>query len=386
MKILYHHRIASKDGQYVHVEEMVKAFRNLGHEVIMVAPSVAEKNEFGSEGGFVKLLKQNMPKALYELLELAYSVVAYQKLVKAIRQHRPDVIYERYNLFLPAGVWASKRYKLPFLLEVNAPLFDERSKYDGIALKRLARWTERCAWRNADLVLPVTQVLANRVMQENIPPERIRVVPNGIDADKFGEVLDSEMCKRELGLEGRLVLGFTGFIRDWHGLDKVVDLLSVENGDKRHLLVVGDGPARAAIEQRAAELSVSDQVTITGVVKRDKIPAYVSAFDIALQPDVVDYASPLKMFEYLALGRAIVAPDKDNIKEILEHKKNGYLFKADDTTAFLDATEQLCRNNELRQGLAQQARETIFNKDYTWLNNAKVVTGLFESLLAKLQP
>lgn len=383
MKILYHHRIASKDGQYVHVEEMVKAFRRLGHEIIMVAPSVAENKEFGSEGGFVKSLKQHLPKAMYELMELAYSVIAYLKLAKAIKQHRPDVIYERYNLFLPAGVWAKKKFKLPFLLEVNAPLFDERKKYDGIALKRLAHWSESYAWRNADIALPVTQVLANRVMQESISADKIRVIHNGIDTDKFGNVPDAKMCKKELGLEGRLVLGFTGFVRDWHGLDKVVELLPIDNGEKRHLLVVGDGPARAAIEQRAAELGVSDQVTITGIVGRDRIPAYVSAFDIALQPDVVDYASPLKMFEYLALGRAIVAPDKDNIKEILEHEKNGYLFEADDTAAFLKATEYLCQDDVLRQRLAQQARETISQKNYTWLNNAKVVTGLFESLLEK---
>ena len=386
MKILYHHRIASKDGQYVHIEEMVKAFRRLGHEIIMVAPSVAENKEFGSEGGFVKLLKQYMPKALYELMELAYSVVAYQKLAKAIKHHRPDVIYERYNLFLPAGVWAKKRFKLPFLLEVNAPLFDERKKYDGVALKGLARWSERYAWRNADIALPVTQVLANRVMQESISADKIRVVHNGIDTDKFSNVPDTNKCKNELGLDGRLVLGFTGFIRDWHGLDKVVELLTCHSGQKRHLLIVGDGPARESIEQRAVELGVSDQVTITGIIGRDKIPAYVSAFDIALQPDVVDYASPLKMFEYLALGRAIVAPDKDNIKEILEHEINAYLFRADDTTAFLEATERLCKDSELRQRLARQAQETINRKNYTWFNNAKVVTGLFESLLKNEQP
>ncbi len=349
----------------------------------MVAPSVSEKKEFGSEGGFVKSLKQHMPKAIYELMELAYSLVAYRKLAKAVKQHRPDVIYERYNLFLPAGVWVKKKFKLPFLLEVNAPLFDERGKHDGIALKRLARWTERYAWRNADVVLPVTQVLANRVMQENISADRIRVIPNGIDIDKFGEVPDSEKCKRMLGLDGRLVLGFTGFIRDWHGLDKVVDIVAKDVDHKRHLLIVGDGPARESIEKRAINLGVQDRVTITGIVGRDDVARYVSAFDIALQPDVVDYASPLKVFEYLALGRAIVAPDKENIREILVHQNNALLFDNANMKSFFVAIEQLCENEQLRQRLAQNAKSAIHERGFTWINNVTKVVFLFDALLKK---
>lgn len=383
MKILYHHRIASKDGQYVHVEEIIKALRNLGHEVIIVAPSVAEGSEFGSEGGFVKTLKGIMPAALYELMEFGYAFHAYRKLGKAIREYKPDVIYERCNLLLPAGVWAKRKYRLPLLLEVNSPLFEERSKYNGIALKSLARWSERYVWRGADRVLPVTHVLARKVMAEGVPEDRITVIPNGIDLDKFGEVPDSEAAKAKLGLSDRVVLGFTGFVRDWHGLDKVVGILKSGAGEKRHLLIVGDGPARVSIERRAAELGVSDQVTITGIVKRDAVAAHVATFDIALQPDVVDYASPLKMFEYLALGRAIIAPDKDNIKEILEHGKNGYLFSADSNESFLSGIEELCRNAELRRSLATGARASIFERNFTWRNNAETIVELFDELLGR---
>jgi hypothetical protein len=73
-------------------------------------------------------------KWFYELMELGYSLVAYRRMVKAIREHKPDCIYERYNLFLPAGIWAARRYKLPLLLEVNAPILEERSRYDGLSL------------------------------------------------------------------------------------------------------------------------------------------------------------------------------------------------------------------------------------------------------------
>lgn len=383
MKILYHHRIASKDGQYVHVEELTKALRKLGHEIIMVSPSVAENKEFGSEGGFVKSLKTHMPKALYELLEFGYSFYAYRKLAKAIKEHQPDVIYERYNLFLPAGIWIKKRFKLPFLLEVNAPLFDERNKYDGIALKGLARWTERYAWQNADVVLPVTKVLAEIVQREGVPFERMVVIHNGIDKEKFSDSLDAATAKQKLGIKENLVLGFTGFVRDWHGLDRVVDLIAGDKDRDRHFLIVGDGPATSSILKRAKEKNVEDRVTVTGIVSRNKVADYVSAFDIALQPDVVDYASPLKMFEYLALGRAIVAPSKANILEILTHEDNALLFDADDQNAFYAGIERLCLDSELRHRVARRAKETIDEKNFTWVSNAQRVVDLFEQQLKK---
>jgi hypothetical protein len=122
MRILYHHRTASKDGQAVHIEEMIEALREQGHEVRVVAPmGDGEQGRMGGGMGWVHRLKAHLPRAVYELMELAYSVVAYRKLLQAAREFQPDAIYERYNLFLLAGVMARKRLGLPLLLEVNAP-------------------------------------------------------------------------------------------------------------------------------------------------------------------------------------------------------------------------------------------------------------------------
>lgn len=135
MRILYHHRTASKDGQAVHIEEMIDALRSEGHEVRVVAPGqdAAEggAGQMGSDMGWVHGLKARLPKAVYELMELAYSLVAYRKLMAAAKEFKPDVIYERYNLFLLAGLMAKKRLGVPLLLEVNSPLVLERSQHSG---------------------------------------------------------------------------------------------------------------------------------------------------------------------------------------------------------------------------------------------------------------
>ncbi len=251
MKILYHHRTRSKDGQNVHIEEMVAALRRRGHEVIVVAPRAMENEEFGGDAGMVAILKRALPKAIYELLEFGYSVCAYLQLRRATIEHRPDCLYERYNLFLPSGAWLKKRFGLPMLSEVNAPLVQERAKFDGLFFVRLAEWLERYVWATADYVLPVTAVLADYVRARNIPGERIVVIPNGINLEAFSGRDNREAAKRELGLSGKTVLGFTGFIRSWHRLERVVDVLADKSADSDlHFLVVGDGPARPEINTK----------------------------------------------------------------------------------------------------------------------------------------
>ena len=384
MKILYHHRTRSKDGQYVHIEEMIRALRAEGHEVVIVAPPSAETESFGADAGPVAWLKRHVPKTFYELMELSYSLVAYRRLAKAVKQHRPDVLYERYNLFLPAGIWLARKYKLPMLLEVNAPILEERTRYDGLALTKLGRWSQAYAWRNADMVLPVTHVLGEIVQAYGVPPERIDVIPNGIDPERFAGAPDVEQAKRALGLQDVLVLGFTGFVRDWHGLDKVIDLIAQDPPEaRRHLLIVGDGPVRATLEQQARDLGIEHRVQFTGIIGRDDVARYVAAFDIALQPAVVKYASPLKLFEYLALGKAIVGPDQPNIREILRADHNAVLFDPDTPGGLAGAVKRLCDDPLLRARVAQGARDAIDEQQLTWRANARRAVALFERLIQR---
>lgn len=390
MKILYHHRTASKDGQAVHIEEMVHALRELGHEVLVVGPSGADDaadgggmgGGIGDGKGWVSRLRSALPAAAYELLELGYSLVAYRRLASAARRFQPDVLYERYNLFLLAGVMLRRRMGIPLLLEVNAPLVEERGRFGGLGLPRLAAWAESTAWRGADAVLPVTQVLGGHVIARGVPAHRITVIPNGINEAQFATAPQPEEAKSALGWDGSLVLGFTGFVREWHGVDRVLRwMASAQAPASARLLMVGDGPARPGLEALARELSLGDQVRFTGVIDRHQIPAYVAAFDIALQPAVVSYASPLKLFEYLALGKAIVAPRVPNLEEVLRDGENALLFAADQPGAFEQALSRLCADPALRAQVAAGARASITLQGLTWRTNAQRVVALAQLLL-----
>ncbi len=380
MKILYHHRIASKDGQYVHVEELVSALRKLEHEVVVLGPRLMKGQKFGGESGWVNRLKLSMPSALYELAELAYSVLDYLRLAAAIRAYQPDVVYERYNLYFLSGLWARHRFRLPWLVEVNAPLFDERSRYGGLRLKRLARWSECAVWREADHLFTVSNVLAQRIQVAGIPDERISVIRNAICPERFASLPPREEAKRRLGLGERLVMGFTGFAREWHGLERVIEVLHTRSVPG-HFILLGDGPARLGIERRARDAGLDAHITITGVVEHEHIPEFVNAFDIALQPDVVPYASPLKLFEYMAAGCAIVAPDQPNIREILTHNVDALLFDTDDSASFREAVSRLAGDTELRRRLGTAARQRIADEHLTWNGNAERVMARVQVLM-----
>jgi len=372
MKIIYHHRIASKDGQYVHVEEIIQALRQLGHEVIIVAPNISEHSDFGSDGGWVDLLKAKLPKAFYEVLEFSYSFYAFFKLCKAIIKHKPDAIYERCNLFLPAGIWAKKLFKLPLQLEVNSPLYQERKKYGGIALDGLAKWSETYVWKNADKVLPVTHIMASYIKAVGVPEANITVIPNGVNTAIFTPKNTANRAQR---FEGKLVVGFVGFCREWHKLDEVLELLAGEKRDDVFFLLVGDGPIIPELIAQAKALGFEKQFETTGLVKREDMPYWLDQMDIALQPAVTPWASPLKMIEYLAKGLAIVAPDSDNIKELLSDE-NSVLFNENELDQMLIKIHLLIENSQLREKLSINAQQTITQLNLSWVGNAgKIVNG-----------
>ncbi len=378
MRILYHHRTASRDGQSTHIQEMIDGLRSIGCEVEEAAPSIGKDNPAGGSGGWVGKLKASLPSCVYELAELAYSFVAYRRLQGKIAAFKPHGIYERYNLYLLAGVWAKKKYGLPLILEVNAPVALERRQYGGLSWPRLADWAERYVWRNADIVLPVTQVLADYIVSQGVAPERVMVIPNGINENHYRNLPTTEEAKQKLGLTGKLVIGFTGFVREWDRLDRIVRWIAQQSAEvDACLLVIGDGPARAEIEACAAQFGVSDRLHFTGVVQREAVPALAMAFDIALQTALVPYASPLCLFEYLALGKAIVAPDQPNHHEILTHRIDAILYDPDDDQGIEKALDALRADPVWREQIARAALRVIKSKQLTWKQHATRVAGLF---------
>jgi glycosyltransferase involved in cell wall biosynthesis len=379
MKIIYHHRTGGHDGQTIHVEGIVLALRQAGHKVLVVGPPGSAPTANGTQT--VSSFHRRLPPWLHELLECLFVGLDFVRLVHAVLRMRPDFIYERYNLFLPTGVWVGKILRLPVFLEVNAPLARERARHGGLAFKRLARAIERHTWRNATRVLPVTAVLAEEIGQAGVPPSRIRVIPNGVRSALLSRPASGEKVRRRYGLEERIVVGFVGYVREWHALESLIDAAAELRASRPiHVLVVGDGPGMEPALKYAAIRQAQDLITHTGIVDPAFIPEHVAAFDIAVQPAVVAYACPLKLLDYMAQGRAIVAPDSPNIRELIEAGRTGYLFAPGETPSLVQAVGALTARPELRAELGAAVRQSVIDRRLTWEHNAEIIESMAISL------
>lgn len=384
LRILYHHRIAATDGMRVHVTELVNALRARGHEVLLVGPGGDAEAAKGAGADsrlerLVERLRRSLPGWAYELAELAYNAPAYLRLARAARAFRPDVIYERYNLYLLAGLALRAQGGPPILLEVNAPLAAERAQLGQLSLPGVGRRCEAALWRGADAVLPVTAVLAGHVRQVRSAGQ-VHVIPNGADLSRRPSPQAAAETRRRLGLQDSdLVLGFVGFVRAWHGVGWAVEALP-ELPPNAHLVIVGEGEALPELQARAAALGVTDRVHVTGKLPHHEVPAVMQAFDVALQTGAAPYASPLKLFEYMALALPVIAPDQPNIREVLADGENAVLFTPGDAAAFRQALQRLCADAGLRRRLGEAALHTVKERRLTWAHNAARIEALAEGL------
>jgi glycosyltransferase involved in cell wall biosynthesis len=374
MKILYHHRTRAEDAQGIHVQEMVNAFRELGHEVEIAAIASEGKNQASkSSESLTSRFAAKVPPLAYELLEILYNFYGFWLLAKKVVRFRPHFIYERYALYTVAGILASKLFRIPLLLEVNAPLAYEKKKYEKLALPSLARTFERWICSHSYKTIVVSTPLKKLLQSIGVPYNHMVTISNGINPRVFNPNIDGEAVRKRFGFDGKIVLGFVGWFRKWHGLEELLRAYVTHNMQEKniHLLLIGDGPAYEDLESYARENGIiGTGVTFTGPVPRSEVPSYIAAFDLALQPDVTDYASPIKLFEYMAMGKGVIAPNKDNIKEILGH---GYkaLFEAVNWDDMARTILKYAQSKQQAIELGEQAQNIIYENQYLWMENAR---------------
>lgn len=373
MKIIYHHRTQADDAQGVHIYEMVKAFQDLGHDVEMVAlVNRNTENEEKTQGSSWEWITKRTPAWVYELMALLYNVVGYVRLAKKIRHFRPEMVYERYSLNTFCGVWASRVFHLPLVLEVNAPLAYEQNKLGKLAFKKLARCSERWICSHSTMTLVVSQVMKEMLKSAGVPAEKMMVMPNGINAETFHPQVSGEEIRQRHGLKDTLVIGFVGWFRQWHGLEMLLEIMHEARLAERkvRLLLVGDGPALPHLQNYIENQHLSSAVTMTGPVARREIPHYIAAMDIAVQPAATEYACPMKIPEYMAMAKCIIAPDQPNIREILEHGVTAALFSPNDKNALKATLLQLIDDATMRKKLGNKAYQRLLERGFLWQNNA----------------
>lgn len=373
------------DAQGIHITEIVNAFRDLGHEV-KVFSLVQRDEESGkkNKGQQWETVTRIVPNFVYELMEILYNLYAYFKLTALIKNFKPDFIYERYAMYNFCGVLASRRKKIPIILEVNAPLSYEQSKYEELTFKKLAKRIENWICNHATKVIVVSSALKDILIKQGVGEYNIHVLSNGINPKEFDRNRKFRPIRSKYNIPtNALVIGIVGWFREWHGLNFLIasclehDLFKLHNV---YLLLIGDGPIIPETRKLVEVEKISEYIKFTGSIERGKIADYLAALDIAIQPRVTDYASPMKILEYMAMGKAIIAPDKQNIRDIMIDQENALLFEPENKKDLFKKILLLIKDKNLRRKISENAYNTISKMKLYWHENAKRSIGIIQNI------
>ncbi|HYD64544.1 glycosyltransferase family 4 protein [Azospirillum sp.] len=319
-----------------------------------------------------------------------------ERLVDLCRELKPAVLHAasfHYN-GIAANI-AGRTLGLPTIYEIRGledlTRMSRQPEWAGSDQYRLMRRLEVDASCGADAVMTITGRLRDLMVERGVPRDKIQLLPNGVNADRFqGRPRNIELA-RQLGFEGKVVIGFVGSMVFYEGLDylmQAIGQLRRRGLDNFGVLMVGDGGAAADARALARELDLGDMVRFTGRVPHAQVEDYYSVIDIAPFPrkghPVCEVVSPLKPFEAMAMRKAVIVSDVGALAEIVEHDVTGLQHRKDDVGDLADALERLVRDADLRRRLGEAARAWV-ERERSWMALAGRLGTLYETLASQVR-
>ncbi len=389
--------IRGHKGAAVHVRAMADAFAQAGHRVTILTPRPGPAEGPPPRARLVHVPLPPQPPGIGDpaVARDARSQALVPALVQAaqeILEREPhQLIYERFSLWSDAGAQLAQATRLPFVLEVNAPLREEAARYRQLTDPLRAWQVERRQFQAATAIAVVSQPLKEYAIRQGAAPERVHVLPNGVDPRRFHPAVRGGRVRHRYGLGGKIVVGFAGRVRPWHDLPTLLRAFrQLWLGDPRyHLLLVGQMPEE--LPARLAVLGLDEAVTLTGPAPHEQMPEHLAAMDVAVSPHAAQmdrdafYFSPLKLYEYLACGVPTVAANLGQSAQLLRDGQAGLLYPAGDAQALARCIRWLVEHPAQARQLAWQGAVRVL-EEHTWQGNAQRVLSWVQPQPALARP
>jgi len=338
-------------------------------------------------------------KRPFFLGELLYNFYAKERFVKEILKFKPDFIYHRYTAYTFFITQIAKKMNIPLILEFNSfetwkiKYWEKDKNLFKKFIKRylpyyVVKKIENYNLKNASLIVVVSQPLKDDLVKLGIPEKRILVNPNGVDIVKFNpKVTKSEKCKKlrqKLGIDkNKILVGFSGTFGIWHGIHQLTEaideILKKKLISNIYFLLIGNGPFKKEMEYRIDHYK---NVVLVDEVSYSEIQNYLAVCDILVSPHCLQadgrefFGSPTKLFEYMAMGKGVVASNLGQIGRVLKDGKTAVLVKPGNVNALVNGILRLAKDKNLREKLGKNAQKEVAN-NYTWKRNV-------QSLMKKL--
>lgn len=318
-----------------------------------------------------------------ELPELQFNEYFVRRAATVLDGRRVSFLYHRYSVHNFSGGVLAERYRVPWVLEYNgSEAWMNRHWYKPLKYETLSEKIELLNLNSADVVVVVSQPMKEECLARGIESEKILVNPNGVDPDRYSPSIDGSSIRDEYHLDGKIVIGFIGTFGKWHGAEVLAEAFGLLLRDfpdyrqKVRLMMIGDGATMPRVIENLRNLEAAEYAILTGLVPQEKGPEYLAACDILVashkrNPDGTPFfGSPTKLFEYMAMGKGIVASNLDQIGEILRHDQTAWMVEPGDAESLMLGLKGLLGDPAMRERLGRAARQEVIAK-YTWKEHTR---------------
>ncbi|AKB51854.1 Glycosyltransferase [Methanosarcina barkeri str. Wiesmoor] len=300
---------------------------------------------------------------------------------------KPDIFYQRFDgtLFLSPSLIFSKLFNIPLVMEVNGNMLDEISmRHEPQVYVKLIKLCEKSYYSKASRIITVTEGIKQEIIKKyRIPEEKIEVIGNGVNTDIFRPLNKRSNLKTKYGLDKNNVVAFAGILVEWQGLKYLIEAAPaiLKEETETIFLIIGDGPLKNDLIQKVKDLNIDKKFIFTGFVSYDEVPLYINASDVCVVPKIPLKSgySPLKLYEYMACGKAVIASDVRGF-EILNQVKAGVLVEPQNSQKLSEAILQVLKDGALKNEMGKRGRNEVL-MHYSWGNVAQKTEELFINTL-----
>jgi glycosyltransferase involved in cell wall biosynthesis len=372
-------------GAASHIKGVIEGLETLGVEVRIISnDQIAGLNIDDDRFQIIPPQPGGGSRALFDIHN---NLVFTRGAAPLIERADPDFIYQRYARFSWAGVVAAARIKRPLLLEYNGSEVWVGKHWDRVGSLDLLERYERLNLDAAARIFVVSEVERRNLEARGVRGEKIVVNPNGVDVERFRPGVGGDEVRREFQIEDdEVVAGFVGTFGPWHGVEKLAEAIKAIPANTRvRFLLVGSGSSHAEIEKQLENEKRTRRVIFTGGVPHDRVAKLLDACDILAAPHVplTDgsefFGSPTKIFEYMAMGKGILASRLGQIGEVLVDGETALLVEPGGVRELSEALVKLIADSDLRKRLGTRARE-VAEREHTWTRNAQRVIDAYKSV------